>query len=93
MAGPKRWFFVCLLLAVAGPSLNARLASTDAGLDAARREAEVVFYASMNLAEANLMIAEFEKRYPFIKVKLNRSGSEKLLTRILAEARAKRVSR
>jgi iron(III) transport system substrate-binding protein len=92
MAGPKRWFFVCLLLAVAGPSLNARAASTDAGLDAARREAEVVFYASMNLAEANLMIAEFEKRYPFIKVKLNRSGSEKLLTRILAEARAKRVS-
>ena len=38
------------------------------------------------------MIAEFEKRYPSIKVKLNRAGSEKLLTRILTEARAKRVS-
>ena len=36
------------------------------------------------------MIAEFEKRYPPIKVKLNRAGSEKLLTRVLAEARAKR---
>jgi iron(III) transport system substrate-binding protein len=46
----------------------------------------------MNLAEANIMIAEFEKRYPSIRVKLNRSGSEKLLTRLLTEARARRVS-
>jgi len=67
-------------------------ASTDALLDAAKREGEVVFYASMNLGEANSMIAEFEKRYPSIKVKLNRAGSEKLLTRILAEATAKRVA-
>jgi iron(III) transport system substrate-binding protein len=71
---------------------NVRAASTDALLDAAKREGEVVFYASMNLGEANSMIAEFEKRYPSIKVKLNRAGSEKLLTRILAEARAKRVA-
>jgi iron(III) transport system substrate-binding protein len=92
MAGTKRWLIFCLLLTATGPPLNAHAASTDANLDAARREAEVVFYASMNLAEANIMIAEFEKRYPFIKVRLNRAGSEKLLTRILAEARAKRVS-
>jgi hypothetical protein len=38
------------------------------------------------------MIAEFEKRYPSIKVKFNRAGSENLLTRILTEARAKRVA-
>ena len=51
-----------------------------------RQEGEIVFYASMNLAEANIMITEFEKRYPPIKVKLNRAGSEKLLTRVLANA-------
>jgi len=90
---PKTGFVFCLFLTVAaGPLLRAHGASTDANLDAARREAEVVFYASMNLAEANIMIAEFEKRYPPIRVKLNRSGSEKLLTRVLAEARARRVS-
>jgi len=90
---PKSGFVFCLFLTVAaGPLLRAHGASTDANLDAARREAEVVFYASMNLAEANIMIAEFEKRYPPIRVKLNRSGSEKLLTRVLTEARAKRVS-
>ena len=34
----------------------------------------------MNLGEANAIISEFEKRYPFIKVRLQRTGSEKLLT-------------
>jgi iron(III) transport system substrate-binding protein len=66
-------------------------ATTDILVAAAKREAEVVYYASMNLSEANAVIGEFEKRYPFIKVKLNRSGSEKLLTRVLTEARAKKT--
>jgi iron(III) transport system substrate-binding protein len=81
-----------LFFLVAGLLSKSRAALTGAQLDAAKREGEIVFYASMNLAEAHIMIAEFEKRYPFIKVKLNRAGSEKLLTRILTEARAKRVS-
>lgn len=92
MARLPRWLFFFLPLITVSSVSHARAASTDALLDAAKREGEVVFYASMNLAEANIMIAEFEKRYPFIKVKLNRAGSEKLLTRVLAEARAKRVA-
>jgi iron(III) transport system substrate-binding protein len=66
-------------------------ATSDLLVDAAKREAEVVYYASMNLSEANAVIGEFEKRYPFIKVRLNRTGSEKLLTRVLTEARAKKT--
>jgi iron(III) transport system substrate-binding protein len=65
-------------------------ASTDEFLEAAKREGELVYYASMNLGEANSLIGAFEKRYPFIKVRLNRIGSEKLLTRVLTEARAKK---
>jgi iron(III) transport system substrate-binding protein len=65
--------------------------SNDALVDGAKREGEVVFYASMNLGEANMLIAAFEKRYPFVKVKLNRTGSEKLLTKVLAEARGKKI--
>jgi iron(III) transport system substrate-binding protein len=34
------------------------------------------------------MIRAFQKKYPFIKVKLNRLGSERLLTKVLAEYRA-----
>jgi iron(III) transport system substrate-binding protein len=62
-------------------------ATVDVLTDAARREGEVVWYASMNLSEANAVITKFEERYPFIKVRLNRTGSEKLLTKLLAEAR------
>jgi iron(III) transport system substrate-binding protein len=86
--------FVGLLLAAFAFLLPAtlRAASDDALVQAAKREGEVVYYASMNLSEANLIIAEFEKRYPFIKVKLNRTGSEKLLSKVMTEYRVKRLS-
>ena len=71
--------------------LQSSAASQDGLLEAARREGELVYYASMNVAEANAVIGAFEKRYPFIKVKLNRIGSEKLLTRVLTEARTKKI--
>jgi iron(III) transport system substrate-binding protein len=81
-------------ISLVGVVISASIGSTatsDLLIDAAKREAEVVYYASMNLSEANAVIGEFEKRYPFIKVKLNRTGSEKLLTRVLTEARAKKT--
>ena len=43
----------------------------------------------MNVEEANAMIARFQAKYPFVKVKFNRAGNEKLLTKLFAEARAK----
>jgi iron(III) transport system substrate-binding protein len=79
-----------LLLFIALPEVSFA-ATDDALVEAARREGEVVYYASMNLSEANLLIAEFEKRYPFIKVKLNRTGSEKLLAKVMTEYRAKKL--
>src|SRR5690242_18930560 len=71
-------------------SVSAFAALGDSLIDSAKREGEVVYYASMDLSEANALIGEFEKRYPFIKIKLNRAASEKLLTRVLAELRAQR---
>jgi len=59
-------------------------------MEGAKKEGEVIVYASMNLMEANTLISRFEERYPFVKVRLNRTGSEKLLTKVLAETRAKR---
>jgi iron(III) transport system substrate-binding protein len=83
-------FWITFLIFTALPLFPMHAASTDGLLDAAKREGELVYYASMNLAEANSLIGAFEKRYPFIKVRLNRMGSEKLLTRVLTEARAKK---
>lgn len=82
-------FFVLSSLAIAATNLSA--ATNDGLIDTAKREGELVYYASMNLAEANAVIGEFEKRYPFIKVRLHRTGSEKLLTRVLTEFRAKKI--
>jgi len=79
------------LSVVFGPLSISAATTSDSLIDAAKREGEVVYYASMNLSEANAVIGEFEKRYPFIKVKLQRTGSEKLLTRVLTEARAKKT--
>ena len=72
--------------------VSASAAISDSLIDSAKREGEVVYYASMNLSEANALIGEFEKRYPFIKIKLNRAASEKLLTRVLTESRAQKSS-
>lgn len=82
---------IALLICLAGNTALGRAAASDPLIDGAKREGELVYYASMNLAEANAIIAEFEKRYPFIKVKLHRTGSEKLLTRVLTEYRAKKT--
>jgi iron(III) transport system substrate-binding protein len=65
-------------------------ASKEQWIEGARKEGEVIVYASMNLEEAKVMISRFEQKYPFVKVKLNRTDSEKLLTKILVEARAKK---
>ena len=60
-------------------------------VDAAKREGEVVYYASMNLGEANAIVAEFEKRYPLIKVKLHAPAARNCSLGVLTEFRAKKT--
>jgi iron(III) transport system substrate-binding protein len=84
-------FFIASMLLVVALPANVPAATHDAVIEAAKREGEVVYYASMNLSEANAIISEFEKRYPFIKVKLNRTGSEKLLAKVMTEYRVKKL--
>lgn len=95
LAKPKgfwmaRAVFLLFLLAPVGASRSSHAANEKELIEGAKKEGEVVFYASMNLSEASAVIARFEEKYPFVKVKLNRTGSEKLLTRVLAEASAKK---
>lgn len=61
-------------------------------LDLARKEGRVVFYASMEAQSAQQLSAAFEKKYPPIKVETVRIGSEKMSTRLIAEAQARRMS-
>ena len=67
------------------------LTAADAILEGAKKEGQVVFYASMEVASQQRLIATFEKKYPFIKVDATRIGSERMATRLIAEAQAKKV--
>src|SRR5436309_14031174 len=75
------------LLLFAGTFRTLFAASNEALAEGAKREGEIVFYASMQLSEANILIAEFEKRYPSVKGTLNRTGSEHLLRNGVTDAR------
>ncbi len=88
----QRQIWLASLLWLVASTAAAQAPTNNAWVDAAKREGEVVYYASMNLSEANAIIAEFTKRHPLIKVHLQRAGSEKLLTRVLTEYRAKKIS-
>ena len=60
-------------------------------VDGAKKEGRVVFYASMEAQSAQRLVAQFEKKYPFIKVDATRIGSERMATRLVAEAQGRKV--
>src|SRR4029453_10521675 len=60
-------------------------------IDGAKKEGRVVFYASMEAQSAQMLVAQFEKKYPFIKVDATRIGSERMATRLVAETQGRKV--
>lgn len=50
----------------------------------------MVYYASLSLEDARALTEEFEKKYPFIKADIFRSGHEKILSRLSLERRTGR---
>ena len=76
----------CLL-----PVFAPRATAADAILEGAKKEGQVIFYGSMEVVSQQRLMAAFEKKYPFIKVDATRIGSERMATRLFAEAQAKKV--
>ncbi len=66
-------------------------AGAQALFDGAKKEGQVVFYASMEAPSAQRLSAAFERKYPFLKVEATRIGSERMATRLIAEAQARKV--
>ncbi len=54
----------------------------------AKEEGKVVFYASMEVTVAQDISDKFEAKFPGVKVEIYRAGSERLLTRAIAEGSA-----
>src|SRR5262245_48092864 len=71
-----------LLLAVAPARAQ------DPRLEAAKKEGKVVWYTSLALPSAEKVAKLFEAAYPGIKVEVHRSGSERILGRVMQELKA-----
>jgi iron(III) transport system substrate-binding protein len=63
-------------------------AAQDARLDAARKEGKVVWYTSLALPSAEKVAKLFEARYSGIKVEVHRTGSQRILQRVMQELQA-----
>src|SRR5713101_4855684 len=60
----------------------------DARLEAAKKEGKVVWYTSLALTSAEKVAKLFEAAYPGIKVEVHRTGSERILQRVMQELQA-----
>jgi iron(III) transport system substrate-binding protein len=60
--------------------------------ESAKTESEVVLYSSLNNEQIVTLIDAFKKKYPFIKPSFYRATSERVLQRVITEARAGRHS-
>jgi iron(III) transport system substrate-binding protein len=72
---------VALVLATAAHAQDARL-------EAAKKEGKVVWYTSLALPSAEKVAKLFEAAYPGVKVEVHRTGSERILSRVMQELQA-----
>jgi iron(III) transport system substrate-binding protein len=76
------------LLATAGTFAAApawALAASPALIEAAKKEGAVVFYTSVDVAVAERMTQAFTAAFPDIKLRIERSGAERILQRLMQE--------
>src|SRR6266446_2165343 len=76
-------------------TLTARLGRPDAQdraqdprLEAARKEGKVVWYTSLALTSSEKVAKLFETAYPGVKVEVHRTGSQRILQRMMQELQA-----
>jgi ABC-type Fe3+ transport system substrate-binding protein len=85
-------FCFLTLFVVAATSARALAASADGRntqmIEAAKKEGRLMIYSSVGQADTATLSQKFQRKFPFIKPEFLRLGSERLLTRILQEARA-----
>jgi iron(III) transport system substrate-binding protein len=63
-------------------------AAQDARVEAARKEGKVVWYTSLALPSSEKVAKVFEAAYPGLKVEVHRTGSQRILQRVMQELQA-----
>jgi iron(III) transport system substrate-binding protein len=64
---------------------TAPAAAQDARVEAAKKEGKVVWYTSLALSSSERVAKLFEAKYPGIKVEVQRTGSQRVLQRLMQE--------
>src|SRR5262247_2079525 len=76
------------LLVSIGISMAVPAAAQDARVEAAKKEGKVVWYTSLALPTAEKIAKLFEAAYPGVKVEVHRTGSQRILQRVMQEMQA-----
>src|SRR5262245_62553610 len=79
---------VAVVLVLGGLVVPGNLLAQDARLEAAKKEGKVVWYTSLVLPSAEKVAKLFEAAYPGIKVEVHRTGSQRILQRVMQELQA-----
>ncbi|HWP58668.1 MAG TPA: extracellular solute-binding protein [Candidatus Acidoferrales bacterium] len=83
--------FVVLAVLAAAPAWS-QTAPDPKIIEGAKKEGEVIYFTTMTLDQSKQVVDRFEKKYPFLKVTLFRTGGGPLLNKILTEARGGRFA-
>ena len=83
----KTWSALVGLLALIASAV-VPAAAQDARVEAAKKEGKVVWYTSLALPTAEKIGKLFEAAYPGIKVEVHRTGSQRILQRVMQEMQA-----
>jgi len=84
----KNWGALVGLLAAISIVVAAPASAQDARLEAAKKEGKVVWYTSLALPTAERVAKLFEAAYPGIRVEVHRTGSQRILQRVMQELQA-----
>src|SRR5215510_5867191 len=87
----KMFFSKTMLLFILVLCLPAAFAASDtrsALIEGAKKEGKLMIYSSVSATDTSTLAQKFQQKYPYIKPEFLRLPSERLLTKILQEARA-----
>jgi iron(III) transport system substrate-binding protein len=59
-------------------------------IEGAKKEGQAIWFTTMTLEQSKQVVERFEKKYPFVKVTLFRTGGGPLLNKIITESRGGR---
>ena len=80
--------FVAGAALVTAVGRTGRAHAQDSRVEAAKKEGKVVWYTSLVLPSAEKVAKLFEAAYPGVKVEVHRTGSERILQRVMQELQA-----